>query len=330
MSVLPPPSLPRRSATINSNTSLRFTAGGDTWTPSRVVMWGQTQLWSPVLFFDTASSRLLLFYTESRKACSPGGDIKYISTLDLGQTWTPPQTIYTHEADGEAPKVIASRPAVDAAGAWYLAFHSEPQDSYKSFNNATWCELKEVPGGLPPQVVPPAAAPQSTTTAAGVLVSRDAGASWTVAGHIEDPKTWLIQPALEWCAASSTLLALFRTDTGRAYASRSSDSGVTWTQAAPTTLLNPNSKFATVTIDGQIVAAYNPSATSRASVALALSVNAGKTWEPLTVVDDGGPAEHLSSPAIVRWSDDSTVKVAYAVWGRGLKLATVKLETVDG
>jgi hypothetical protein len=30
----------------------------------------------------------------------------------------------------------------------------------------------------------------------------------------------------------------------------------------------------------------------------------------------------------VEWAED-TVKVAYTVWGKGLKLATVKLATVD-
>ena len=31
---------------------------------------------------------------------------------------------------------------------------------------------------------------------------------------------------------------------------------------------------------------------------------------------------------MVEWSDD-TIKVAYTVWGKGLRLATVKLATVE-
>jgi hypothetical protein len=38
-----------------------------------------------------------VFYSESRKAYSPGGDIKYIASVDAGETWSPPVVIYTHE-----------------------------------------------------------------------------------------------------------------------------------------------------------------------------------------------------------------------------------------
>lgn len=46
-----------------------------------------------------------MFYSESRKSLSPGGDVKYIVSSNCGQSWGPPVTIYTHEADGEVPKV---------------------------------------------------------------------------------------------------------------------------------------------------------------------------------------------------------------------------------
>jgi hypothetical protein len=40
------------------------------------------------------------------------------------------------------------------------------------------------------------------------------------------------------------------------------------------------------------------------------------------------PAGNFTSPSIVEWADD-TIKVVYTVWGTGLRLATVKLATVD-
>lgn len=43
------------------------------------------------------------------------------------------------------------------------------------------------------------------------------------------------------------------------------------------------------------------------------------------------PAMHAGNfacPSIVEWSDD-TVKVVYTVWGEGVRLATIKLATVD-
>jgi hypothetical protein len=53
--------------------------------------------------------KLCLFYTESRKARSPGGDVKCIASLDAGESWSHPRTIFTHEADGGVPKVLANK-----------------------------------------------------------------------------------------------------------------------------------------------------------------------------------------------------------------------------
>ena len=66
------------------------------------------------------SNRLFLFYCESRKSLSPGGDIKLITSPDLGETWSSPTTIYAHEAEGEVPKVCGSKLLVAKDGTWYL------------------------------------------------------------------------------------------------------------------------------------------------------------------------------------------------------------------
>lgn len=76
---------------------------------------------SPPAAPAAVTSKLILFYSESHKAYSPGGDIKYITSADAGETWAPPVTIYTHEADGECPKLAANKPVVDRDGTWYLA-----------------------------------------------------------------------------------------------------------------------------------------------------------------------------------------------------------------
>jgi hypothetical protein len=279
-----------------------------------------------VLFYDDKTSRLLLFYSESRKAYSPGGDIKFIASSDAGATWAPPVVVYTHEADGEVPKIAVNRPAVGADGAWYLGFHREPAQSFEAFNAKTFCALREAGGAVPAATAPATAEPQSQTTSAGVLVSRDGGASWQVGGTIEDAKTWLIEPAVER-NAKGALVALFRTAAGRVFSARSADQGATWTKPAATTLPNPNSKFSTVTIDGQILLVYNSSATARQPLSLALSVDDGKSWEKLLDVEAAADG-NFSYPCIVAWSED-TVKIAYTVWGTGLRLATVKLATVE-
>jgi hypothetical protein len=83
---------------------LRFATSRDagrTFGPSRCPMHGLGALWAPVLHYDggaaasavdlhisagaaaKAEARLLLFYAESRKVLSPGGDIKCISSADM-------------------------------------------------------------------------------------------------------------------------------------------------------------------------------------------------------------------------------------------------------
>jgi predicted neuraminidase len=290
-------------------------------------MFGLAPVWAPVLFYDVRSSRLFMFYSESRKAYSPGGDIKYVTSADAGTTWSAPATIYTHEEDGEVPKIAVAKPAVAANGNWYLAFHREPAQSFETFNAKTFSALRDAGDAIPVASPPATAPPQSMTTSAGVLISRDAGATWAAGGTVEDAKTWLVEPSIE-CVAKGALVMMMRTAAGRAYSARSTDHGATWSKPAPTPLLNPNSKLATVTIDGQMLAAYNASATARTPLSLALSVDEGKSWDTLMAVD-AEPEANYSYPSIVEWSED-TVKIAYTVWGVGLKLATVKLATVEG
>lgn len=308
---------------------LRFTTskdGGETWTENKCVMWGPAPVWNPCLHYDAASGRLLLFYCESRKSLSPGGDIKYITSPDLGDSWLPPVTIYTHEAEEEVPKVCSGRLLVAQDGAWYLPVHREPAESWHTFTGKGFHPLSEAPEQQLQMAAPAGATPQSMTTAACVLISRDSGATWKASGDIEDARTWLVNPTLEE-GSKGQLIMMFRTSTGRTYMSSSADKGVTWSRPTYNSLPNPNSPFSTVTIDGQVLCVFNNSQTIRAPLALALSVNDCKSWEPLAMVEEDATG-NFSCPSIVEWADD-TVKVAYTVWGKGVKLATVKLATVD-
>ncbi|KAI3428719.1 hypothetical protein D9Q98_007543 [Chlorella vulgaris] len=308
---------------------LRFTTskdGGETWADSKCVMWGPAPLWNPILHYDAGSSRLLLFYCESRKSLSPGGDIKYITSSDLGDTWAPPVTIYTHEEEGDVPKVCSGKLLVAADGSWYLPVHHEPAESWQTFAGSSFHPLSEAPEKQAQLAAPPGASAQSMTTAAAVLISRDAGATWKASGDIEDARTWLVNPVIEE-GSKGQLIMMFRSATGKTYLSTSGDRGVTWSRPTTNSLPNPNSPFATVTIDGQVLCAFNNSQTKRAPLALALSVNDCKSWEPLAMVEEDATG-NFTSPSIVEWADD-TIKVVYTVWGTGLRLATVKLATVD-
>jgi hypothetical protein len=106
------------------------------------------------------SSRLFLFYCESRKSLSPGGDIKYIASPDLGESWAPPLTIYSHEAEEEVPKVCGARLLAAADGSWYLPVHREPAESWHTFAGTSFHPLNEAPEKQLQLAAPPGAAAQ--------------------------------------------------------------------------------------------------------------------------------------------------------------------------
>ena len=135
-------------------------------------------------------------------------------------------------------------------------------------------------------------------------------------------------PPPNFARVAKRVAATARTAAGRIFQSRSKDGGRSWTKATAASLLNPNAKFSSLTTDGQILLVHHPSSTSRSMLGLPLSVNDGKSWEPLYMVEEVDKDGKLTDPCILEWSDD-TVKVAYTVWGQGLKLATLRLATVE-
>ena len=192
---------------------------------------------------------------------------------------------------------------------------------------------------------------------AGTLISADGGKSWRRSSIVEDSKTWLIQPCVENITTPpGSLLMMFRTAVGKVYAAKSIDNGVSWAAALPLPLKTPNAKFSSLSIDGQLLVVHHQPFTSAATTSssasaalnggggggvdktsssglsklvLSLSVDDGRKWEDLCVVDSTAQSSGiLVNPCIVRWSDD-IVMIGYTEWGVGLKLATIKLATME-
>ena len=79
---------------------------------------------------------------------------------------------------------------------------------------------------------------------------------------------------------------VFRTQCGKMYKSYSADDGLTWDQATPTPLDNPNAKIAMFRRnDGPgVVLAYNPSTSHRTPLALAATED-GVIWNEFATLE---------------------------------------------
>ncbi len=134
--------------------------------------------------------------------------------------------------------------------------------------------------------------------------STDDGKTWTRYGPIAVPgKPYgLIQPTL-LTTSDGRILALNRArGIGQICQAESRDGGLTWSEAKPIDLLNPNSGIDAVTTrDGQFFLAFNNTSTLRSPLNLARSTDDGKTWKIVATAEDT-PGEY-SYPALIQGSD---------------------------
>uniref|UniRef100_A0A061RNN2 Bnr asp-box repeat protein n=1 Tax=Tetraselmis sp. GSL018 TaxID=582737 RepID=A0A061RNN2_9CHLO len=259
-------------------------------------LWQERPLWGPALFppEPRADERTWMFFSMSR-ACkrknnstadrwAPGGDIMVTSTID-GHEWESPTILLRHPRPGPAggaPFVTANSPVVTAEGDWVLPFWSEPP-------KGSVCQWRPDAG------------------AAGVLISRDRGKTWTASQQIKAHKTWLIEGSVI-PFSDGELLQLFRTTAGFIYESRSFDGGFTWTAPGSTGLPNPNSKVTAIVLsNGEVVVAYNAHnrtaayGSSRALLFLATSSTRGRTWRDVAHLETGmAPGIRFHYPSLLQ------------------------------
>mmetsp|Transcript_26799 Transcript_26799/g.37009 ORF Transcript_26799/g.37009 Transcript_26799/m.37009 type:complete len:372 (+) Transcript_26799:1-1116(+) len=284
------------------------------------IVWGPAQLffkseglplWSPVLHVE--GGRVWTFFSRSHPKCkywdrvrnvnrfSPGGDILYLSSDNSGMTWTPPQLVYSYEAEMGMPKVLANKLAVLSNGGWALPFWREPGKTCPIVRHGADPEkLAEVRGS------------------AGLLVSGDQGLSWAAMGRLQMEGSWLIENSVVQLT-NQRLLQLFRTKLGYIYHSLSHDGGLTWTPPGQTPLQNPNSKAHVMRIrargrekkpgvvrhgsagvedeqalrlaegvpltQGPLVCAFNNSPKQRTPLVISLSRDEGRRWMALAALE---------------------------------------------
>jgi predicted neuraminidase len=126
-----------------------------------------------------------------------------------------------------------------------------------------------------------------------VDLSTDAGRTWTASPVPLDRSALrgagVIQPAL-W-QADGGIHALMRSTEGRAFLSRSTDGGRTWSPAAPTALANNNSALTVVALpDGRVACVHNPVSGDwgvRCPLSVSVSADGGRSWTERITVEDG-------------------------------------------
>ena len=137
-------------------------------------------------------------------------------------------------------------------------------------------------------------------------VSKNGGKTWKTTKLVGyDRKKYgrlggIIQPAV-WESGKGVASALFRSTTGFLFRSDSADGGMSWSDATPTGMPNPNSAVDVATKDGILAMAYNPVAGNwvrRSPLSIAFSNLDGRVFgAPVTVCEGLGSYSYPSMVA---------------------------------
>jgi predicted neuraminidase len=188
-------------------------------------------------------------------------------------------------------------------------------------NGRTWSAPVKLPSGiLGPIRAKPIELPDrsllagSSTEDAGWVVhmERFAADAWRRSGPLNDPSEFgAIQPTI-LMHSKTRLQILCRSRQGVITQAWSEDGGDTWSRMAATSLPNPSAGIDALRLrDGRFLLVYNPSATGRDKLEVAVSPD-GKSWRPAVVLENA-PGEY-SYPAMIQ-ARDGLVHVTYT-WRR--------------
>ena len=144
--------------------------------------------------------------------------------------------------------------------------------------------------------------------------------SWSRSAALNDPKEFgAIQPTILLHSPARWQL-LCRSEQGIVTEVWTEDGGLTWNRMKATSLPNPSAGLDALRLaDGRFLLAYNPTATGREKLSIAVSAD-GETWQPAVVLEDS-PGEY-SYPAMIQ-TRDGRVHVTYTWKRRRIKHVVV-------
>jgi predicted neuraminidase len=250
---------------------------------------------NPVLF-HTKDGTLWLYYKFGPHPTSWTGARRF--SVDEGKTWSPVEHL---PAGLYGP--IRAKPLVLDDG---TVVSGTSVESYRSW--ACWIERSTDNGKTFAKIGPITVAPDFVKPVEPSIVPHEAA----------NPSDWdktegIIQPSVVWLGGHNLrLYARSTARTGKICVADSNDDGVTWTQAHPINLPNPNSGIDAVALrDGRIVLAYNHADKGRTPLNLAVSRD-GEHFEMFRVLEEE-PGEY-SYPALIQGSNND-LHITYT-WNR--------------
>ena len=158
--------------------------------------------------------------------------------------------------------------------------------------------------------------------------SRDHGRSWSKHGPIVVPNEpyGIIQPAIVPLPGGRLRMFVRSTQRiGRICVADSNDEGVTWSEARPTAIPNPNSGLDAVALkDGRIILVYNHTEKGRSPLNVAVSRD-GDQWNQFLDLETG-PGE-FSYPAVIQ-AANGDVHVTYTWKRTRIKHVEIRLDEI--
>lgn len=121
----------------------------------------------------------------------------------------------------------------------------------------------------------------------GVGISNDQGKTWHLHGSIKAPPWALENMVVE--LKDGRLWTLIRTGSGVLWQSYSADKGKTWTEASPTTIKNPGSRFFIRRLaSGNLLLVDHHNFKGRSHLTALISTDDGATWKGGLLLDERG------------------------------------------
>jgi predicted neuraminidase len=252
--------------------------------------------WNPVLFAPPGG-KLRLFYKRGTPISR--WQTWWMETADSGRTWSIPVPLIPGDYGGRGP--VKNKPVVLRSGTW-LAGASLEQGCWSAFTDRsddggyTWVSSEMIYIHKD----------QRRSRAGYLREGMPVGEDWDHRG--------VIQPTL-WESSPGMVHMLLRSSEGRVYRSDSTNNGLSWCTAYPTSLPNNNSGFDLARLeDGRLVLALNPVEKNwgeRTPLVLVISDDNGETWMEGPVLEDS-PGEY-SYPSVI--ASGRTLYVSYT-WNR--------------